>query len=201
MSEILAFLASRLEKGPLSIGQIVCTGDFVITHSDDIARTDLVISHDPEDAARIARFDEANNFRPLKTAPNLKTGWQLKLRSLTATRLAIDHFYPAALGNALAVLKGEPISTDLCDALGRQTGMYAVTKNITDAEAEAVIAKTCPPTKCLNHILWNISPGLPTPLTIAREQAIEDPLPLICSEACPLLISAARQAVKTRTAD
>ena len=198
MSAILAFLANRLEAGPLSIGQIVCTGDFVITHADDAGRTDLLTSHDPEDAAEIARFDKAQAFRPLKSAPTLKTGWQLNLRSLTATRLAIDHFYPAALGNALAVSQGIPISTDLRDALGRQTGMYAVTKKISDPEAEALIAETCQPSKCLNHILWNISPGLPTPLTISLNHALKDHIPLICTEACPLLISAARQIVKSR---
>jgi sirohydrochlorin cobaltochelatase len=162
-----------------------------------VGRTDLVTSHDPEDAAEIARCDDALAFRPLKSAPNLRTGWRLKLRSLTATRLAIDLFYPAALGNALSLSQGIPIATDLRDALGRQTGMYAVTKKISDPQAEVLIAETCHPAKCQNKILWNISPGLPTPLTINPNQALEAPLPLICTEACPLLISAARQIVKS----
>ncbi|MEX1119875.1 MAG: DR2241 family protein [Terrimicrobiaceae bacterium] len=180
------------------MGQIVCTGNFVITHSDDVGRSDLVSYHDPEEAALIARFDANHAFRPLKTAPNLKTGWQLVLNSLSSTRLAIDHFYPAALGNALALEEGIPISHDLRDVLQRQTGLYAITKQITDPEASALIADICPPTKCLNHLLWNIGPGHPTPLTIPREHAPQSPLPLLCTEACPLLIGAARSIVRHR---
>ncbi len=170
----------------------------MITHVDDVGRLDLACFDDAEEAAAIARFDAKDNFRPLKTAPNLQTGWQLNLRSLSAARLAIDHFYPAALGNALTVIDDIPISADLRDALGRQTGMYAVTKKITDPEATALIAETCQPAKCLNHILWNISPGLPTPLTIPRKEVLQEPLPLICTEACPLLVAAAREVVKSR---
>jgi len=171
-----------------------------MTHHDDMGRTELTCFDDPEEAAHIARFDAEGNFRALKTAPTLKTGWQLKLRSLSAARLAIDHFYPAALGNALALTNGIPISRDLVEALGRQTGMYAVTKKISTPEAAALIAETCQPAKCLNHILWNISAGQPTPLTIPSEQALQAPLPLICTEACPLLIGAARKVVKSRPA-
>jgi hypothetical protein len=36
-------------------------------------------------------------YWPLKTAPNLRYGWQLQLRSLDETTLALI-FYPAALG-------------------------------------------------------------------------------------------------------
>ncbi len=170
----------------------------MITHVDDAGRTDLLCHTDPEEAAGIARFDSSGNFRPLKTAPNLKTGWKLNLSSLSSARLAIDHFYPAALGNALAITNGVPISCDLRDALGRQTGMYAVTKKITDHEATDLIAEACQPAKCLNHILWNISPDLPTPLTISRKEVLRDSLPLICTEACPLLVGAAREVVKSR---
>jgi sirohydrochlorin cobaltochelatase len=170
----------------------------VITHVADEGRTDLEIFTDPEHAAEIARFDAAGEFRPLKTAPNLKPGWQLRLTSLSATRLAIDHFYPAVLGNALALERGDSIACDLREALGRQTGMYAVTKKITDDEAMALVAAACAPSICSNHILWNLSPGQPTTLTVSREIALKDPIPLLCTEACPLLVAAARKVVKSR---
>jgi len=199
VATIIEFLASRLAEGPLRIGQIVCTPDFLICHVDDAGRNDLELFTDPEAAAEIARFDAEGGFRPLKTAPNLKMGWEFRLCSLAEIRLAIDLLYPAALGNALAYAEGRLLGTDLRETLGRQTGMYAVTKKITDGEACTLVASTCDrSTKCLNHILWKISPDLPAPLTASQGAIASEKLPLLCTEACPLLIGAARDVVKSR---
>ena len=48
----------------------------------------------PEDAIEIAKHDDAGNYRPLKTAPNLRHGWRLELETLEDLRRALDYFYP-----------------------------------------------------------------------------------------------------------
>lgn len=201
MSAVLEFLASKLAVGPLQVGQVLCSADFRLRHVDDAGRDDLEVFTDPEEAASIARFDAAGEYRPLKTGPNLKQGWEFRLSSLAETRLAIDLLYPSALGNALAYDRRQLAGTNLRETLGRQTGMYAVTKKLTDEEASALVKTTCDAsTKCLNHILWNISPGLPSPLTASPAQIGAEPIPLLCTEACPLLVAAAREVVKARPA-
>jgi len=73
-----------LEAVPFCFGQILVrkTGDdFVLCHRDDEAHDDLEIFQGPEDAIEIARYDDAGNYRALKTAPNLRHGWRMELRT------------------------------------------------------------------------------------------------------------------------
>ena len=72
-------------------------------------QSQLEIFQDPHDAIRIARYDDAANYRPLKTAPNLRHGWRLTLTDLAEICLALDFLYPAAVGTALAFLREELI--------------------------------------------------------------------------------------------
>src|SRR2546425_10106999 len=72
-------------------------GSFILSHRDDADRDGLQLSRDPEDAAEMARYDDAGNYRPLKTAPNLRHGWRLELIDLTELRRALDYFYPGRL--------------------------------------------------------------------------------------------------------
>jgi sirohydrochlorin cobaltochelatase len=195
---IAAYLARKLTNGPLRVGQILVHPDFVLHHVEDERGWELERWTEPEVAADLARWNEARGFRPLKSAPDLRRGWMMELLALSEVRIALDLFYPAALGNALAFERGELQVTDLRMALGRQTGMYAVTKKITDEEADACVRTVCDGTRCLNHILWNREPGHPTPRTVGRDVPGADALPLLCTEACPLLVGAARSAVKGR---
>ncbi len=197
MSAILDWLAGRLAAGGLRVGQVVCGTDFSLRHVDDAGLEGLEVFTDPEEAVAIARFDASGAYRPLKASPDLRRGWELRLASLSDVRLALDGFYPAAPGNALALERGTLRPTDLRETLARQSGMYAVTKSISDADASEVIRLTCDDTtRCRNRILWNLSPGLPAPLTHRPEDALEDPVPLLCTEACPVLVSALREKIK-----
>src|SRR4029077_11853007 len=110
-------------------------------HVDDSELSDLADFTDPHDAIEIARYDDAGNYRPLKTAPNLRHGWQLRLKSLEEVTLALDFLYPAALGTALALTRRALTHVDLRETLARQTGMYAITKKITVDQAEATLLR------------------------------------------------------------
>src|SRR5919198_94787 len=93
-------IAKLLEGVPFFLGQILVrkTGkSFLLFHRDDEARDDLEMFQDPEDAIEIARYDDSGNYRPLKTAPNLRRGWRMQLRTFDELRRALDHFYPGRL--------------------------------------------------------------------------------------------------------
>ena len=70
------------------------SGGFVLCHRDDENVRDLEILGKPDDAIEIARYDDAGNYRPLKTAPNLRHGWRLELVDLGGLHRALDYFYP-----------------------------------------------------------------------------------------------------------
>ena len=199
--EIHDFLGGFLSNGPCLIGQIRVTPDCSMSHREDAGQTGLEIFSDPHDAIEIARYDDAEKYRPLKTAPNLRHGWRLDLKGLREAALALDFLYPAALGTALAYARGDLQPVDLRVTLARQTGIYAVVKKITDEQAESAIEVTCNHKEgCLRHILWSISPGRPSSLsrTGAQVESSANEIPLFCAEACNLLVAAGRKIVKAR---
>src|SRR4029453_3837796 len=81
-------------------GQILIrkTNDgFVLSHREDDARNDLQTCRNTEEAVEISKYDDAGNYRPLKTAPNLRHGWRLILKTLGELKRPPDYLYPARL--------------------------------------------------------------------------------------------------------
>jgi sirohydrochlorin cobaltochelatase len=204
-------LGKSVAVGLRSVGQISIEprGDegFVLAHRDDAARNDLVCNSRPEDAATIARFDDAEKYRPLKTAPNLRHGWRLVLQSRAELRVTLDLFYPGRLAAFVAGENNELTTTSLRETLARQTGMYRVAAKISEEAADALVGNFCRSDGgCLRTILWRrdrlgtvASSRLPPEKfdpsydQTGRGEAV---LPLLCQEACNLLVAEARKVVK-----
>lgn len=185
-------LADWLAAGGERIGQIVIQREadgWELRHAEDAARTDLALQEDAEAARHLANLDAAGIFRPLKTAPNLVHGWRLVLPDAAAVRRALDYFYPAMTGVWLSHLRGELMPVVLRETLGRQTGMYRVTQKLTDPQARALIDTVC--AGCLKHRLWEIATLNPQAPAFPAGS-----LPLLCHEACNLLVAKAREIVK-----
>jgi sirohydrochlorin cobaltochelatase len=191
---VSAALAAWLTAGARQIGQVAIRpheDGFTLCHIDDRGRVDLALHTLPEDARKLATFDDAGNFRPLKTAPNLRHGWRLEIREAAALRRALDLFYPAMCGVLHSAERGELIPIALRETLSRQSGMYAITRKITDAQAVETITSVCG--GCLKVRLWEI--GAVTHNRFAPGAA----LPMLCHEACNLFVAQARRVVKERT--
>ena len=195
-STLRGLLAAAVAEEYHKIGQAVFKPDaegFFLCHAEDVGREDLEIFHNPHDATALAINDDAGNYRPLKTAPNLKHGWLLRVASLADLHLALDLLYPAALANWRSFLRNEKIASPLRDTVNRQTGMYRVTGLITDEEAQGIVDSLCSP-GCLRRIQWPIPSDAEPPLIPTKEKEI----PLLCVDACSLLIAEARRVVKAR---
>src|ERR1700693_1175950 len=102
-------LTNRCRVGEISI-QRISGGGFILSHRADEGRDGLQRFQNPEEAAEIARYDYPVNYRPLKTAPNLRHGWRLELVDLTELRRAFDFFYPGRLA-MFAAWKGNRLTT------------------------------------------------------------------------------------------
>lgn len=201
-------LAEWVEGGGERIGQIaiarVATG-FELRHLEDVMATGdcagLRTFTNAESARAIANLDDAGRFRPLKTAPNLAHGWRLVLGSVEELRQALDYFYPAMLGVYLSARHGQLAPVPLRATLGRQSGMYRVTQRITDAQADAMIGRFCRSDGgCLKAILWRITEEVPItslPPEKFQPSTSSEEWPLLCHEACNLLVAEARKVVKS----
>lgn len=197
-------LDSWLAAGCDRMGQVAIRG-LELCHWEDLGRIDLKVHTDPFQAREIAKLDDAGNFRPLTTAPTLRHGWRLVLRDTRELRQALDCFYPAMLGSLLAFREGRLRGVDFRETAGRQSGMYAIVKRISDEDAEATICRTCNSAGgCLKTILWKLEDQRPvTSLPPGKFDPTADQLgqpghsiPLLCSEACNLLVAEARAQIK-----
>ena len=209
-----ALAAEKVSRvGQLEIVRLA--GGFVLFHRDDVGRIDLR-EHEIDDAFEIARFDDAGNYRPLKTAPTLRHGWKIFGRDLFQVEQVIDTIYPGRLALLRAFKSGGLTTTSLRETLNRQTGMYRVAAKISDEQIDDLVENFCRSDGgCLRTILWkrdtcNKDPSLKLPpekfdpavdqyLNAKRPQsatAATESIPLLCQEACNLLVAACRDTVK-----
>jgi sirohydrochlorin cobaltochelatase len=206
-----------LEAVPFCFGQILVrktNHDFGLCHRDDEARDDSETFRNAEDAIEIARYDDAGNYRALKTAPNLRHGWRMELRTLDALKRALDYFYPGRLAVLIAWQRRQLRTTRLRETLNRQSGMYRVAAKISDAQIDDLVANFCRSNDgCLRTILWKrdqrgmiASTKLPkqkfdpawdqTQALSSTASATPATVPLLCQEPCNLLVAACRKVVK-----
>jgi sirohydrochlorin cobaltochelatase len=204
--DTISVLLKWIGTGPRTFGQVLISRipDRVeLRHIEDAGRGDLELIADCEAARSLANFDDAGKYRPLKTAPNLRRGWRMEFQYGAEVFHALGYFYPAMAGVWHAHCDGELNPVHLRETLGRQTGMYRVTQNLTDGQAQQVIAQTCCASACMKTILWRIDSRQPiTSLPADKFSPSSDPavMPLLCHEACNILVAAARRVVKGEAA-
>lgn len=200
--DLNAQLERWLDAGLHEIGQVRIEprGDgFALRHRDEKGTHGLQVFRGSKAARDLARDDARGRFRPLKTAPNLRRGWDLRLSDVAELRQALDYFYPAALGLYRAYVEGELHPVNLRSTLERQTGMYAVARRISDEDADAMVGRCCKSEGgCLRTILWRIDNGRPvTSLPASKfEPTTARGIPLLCRELCNLMVAEARKVVK-----
>ena len=206
---LAAVLSDKSRFGQLLI-QRTDTGGFVVCHRDDEPAADLKVLREPEDAITIARHDAAGKYRPLKTAPNLRHGWRLEVVDLSELRRALDYFYPGRIAMLSAWTEHRLTTTPLRETLDRQSGMYRVAAKISDEQIDNVVGNFCRSDGgCLRTILWKRDKSGAIPSTklpprkfnSAHDQTgrSENAIPLLCQEACNLLVNECRKIVKGET--
>jgi len=216
---------------PFLVGQILVQkregGGFALSHRDDEPLEQLQTYRAAEEAIEIAKSDDAGNYRPLKTAPNLRHGWRLELANIEELGRALDYFYPGRLAVFTAWNSGCLKTTALRETLDRQSGMYRVAAKISDLQINDLVAAFCrSDSGCLRTILWKrnrhgvvASTKLPEEkFDPASDQVIAArgrrpardagashseaaTVPLLCQEACNLLVAECRKIVKGDNAD
>lgn len=198
--------------GRFLFGQVLVrktdAGGFVLSHLEDEGRNELKALGIANEADEIAKYDDAGNYRPLKTAPNLQHGWRLELATLEELKRALDYFYPGRLAILAAWKTGQLRATPLRETLDRQSGMYRVAAKISDEEIENLVADFCRSDGgCLRTILWKRDHGgamVSTKLPKEKFDLLHDQtghgecgIPLLCQEACNLLVAECRKVVKS----
>ncbi len=136
----------------------------------------------------LANFTAAGAFRPLKSAPNLRTGWRGVATSEAELESALSQLYPGAVADWFAAQRAAPPVTHYRDFTARQTGMYRITTMLADAQAAQVIRACCDARFCLKRRLWTVD-GLAPDAADAKSL-------IPCLEPCAVMLEFARKAVR-----
>jgi sirohydrochlorin cobaltochelatase len=204
-------LGHWLENGLVGIGEIAIAcradGTFDLTHRDDATRSNLTSHEGPEAVLELARFDDGGNYRALKTAPTLRHGWRLRVGTIAGLWLALDHFYPGRLAAFFVFETGGLETTPLRETLERQSGMYRIAAQIGEEQVNELVGNFCRSDGgCLRTILWHRDRRRRVPSTRLPPEKFDPAfdqtgagcpvIPLLCQEACNLLVAEARRVVQ-----
>ena len=205
---LLRFGARRL--GQLEIKMIDSSERFAICHWEDASSAEqekfggLELHVDPSAARDLSTYAEDGSYRFIKGQANLKRGWVMILEGVGDLRMALDLFYPAAVGLAVAWRSGTLEVENLRDKLLRQTGMYRIARTISDHDAQELVREVCgPANQCAKRILWQIDSNTPLDdseasryLGIPADLQEKEVIPLLCREACNHFVAECCRAVK-----
>jgi hypothetical protein len=166
-----------------------------LRHVDDADAdpADLDDHDDPLDARALAKHDDRERYRPLKTAPTLRTGWRFPDLDAADLVTAVEYFYPATVANWHRERQGDLDVSHWRDTVDRQTGIYGVVSTWDRGEGYEhvnwVAEACCDDSQCLKRREWQYDDE--TDLDVDGGDG-EFP----CREPCSLVISAARRWTK-----
>ena len=161
---------------------------YELRHVEDVGvdREHLERYDDPLEARAIAKTDDRGRYRPLKTAPSLRTGWvfaDLDGRELVET---IGTLYPATVQNWHREREGELDVSHWRETAERQTGIYGVVEELSVEQVEWIARSCCVDSQCLKRREWDEDAD--TPLEAPRGEGA-----FPCREPCSLVVAAARR--------
>jgi hypothetical protein len=173
-------------ESPWRIGQVAILPGYRLRHGDDLERKGLRSVDSLAALREIVKVDAEGNFRPLRGAPPLQTGWEMSGLDLAGLVEALDTIYPAALANWALREEGRLEVTEYRETAERQTGRFAIVKTLTETQVGELVSDVCVK-GCLKKRLWS-------PRSEFRDPPSE--IPLWCPEACNFLIGKAREKIK-----
>jgi len=187
---LVAFLAQLGSERALAQVQIRRIGEgFELRHiADSEAPAESLRQLPLAEAPGWAQTNSTGQFRPLKSAPDLRQGWRLTVANGEELAAALNHFYPGALADWFSARGADPPVTNYRDYTGRQSGMYRVTAMLTDSQAAKVLGEVCDRSRCLKRRLWTVA-GVPP-------DSPESKSLIPCLEPCAILLESARVAFR-----
>jgi hypothetical protein len=187
-----AAFAAWVDANPVGriFGQVLVRpmppGGYSLRHRDDADTEGLGLYQDPRAAREIAKLTEARDYRPLKSSPNLRRGWELRVGDARQLAIAMNYLYPAGFVHWHLYREGRLQTTDFRENAARQSGIYKRVQRLSDRGVQDAARACCEDAVCLKKTLWNVDEE--TPLAMARG---EGELP--CPEPCSVFVSFARR--------
>ena len=163
-------------------------GGFEIRHADNAATeaADLTVYENSREAREISKLTERGEYRPLKSSPNLRRGWLLRVANDKDLTTAMNYLYPAAIVHWHLEREGDLEVTSYRENAARQSGIYKRVQRLSDQGVQDAAKACCEDAVCLKKTLWDVDAD--TPLAAERGRG-EIP----CPEPCSIFVSFARR--------
>ncbi len=163
-------------------------GGYELRHVEDagVPRESLHLHDEPRLAREISKLTENGEYRPLKSAPNLRRGWAMLVPDVAALAVAMNYLYPAGVVQWHRHREGGLEITDYRQNAARQSGIYKRVQRLSDRGVQDAARACCEDAVCLKKTLWNVDAE--TPLEIDRGDG-----QIPCPEPCSVFVSFARR--------
>ena len=159
---------------------------YALRHSDDVDAANLEVYEDPRAAREIARLNEYGEHRPLKSSPNLRRGWEIRVHDGKGLAVAMNYLYPAGVAHWYLRREGRLDITNFRENAARQSGIYKRIRRLSEGGVQNAAQACCEDAVCLKKTMWDVDEK--TPLAIDRG---EGEIP--CPEPCSVFVSFARR--------
>ncbi len=161
-------------------------GGYSLRHRDDAGAVELDVHEEPREAREISKLTEWGEYRPLKSSPNLRRGWELHVKDARGLAVAMNYLYPAAQVHWYLYREGSLEVTSYRENAARQSGIYKRIQRLSDEGVQNAARACCEDVVCLKKTLWDVDEE--TPLAMDRGDG-EIP----CPEPCSVFVSFARR--------
>ena len=171
--------------GQVMVRRVLPLG-YSLRHTDDAREDGLEVSEDPRAAREIAKLTEGGEYRPLKSSPNLRRGWELRVADARSLVSAMNYLYPAGVVHWHLYREGRLPLTSFRENAARQSGIYKRVQRLSDEGVLDAARACCDEAVCLKRTLWDVDED--TALEVDRG---EGEIP--CPEPCSIFVSFARR--------
>lgn len=100
--------------------------------------------------------EASGNFRPLKSAPDLVSGWRHVAAGDDGLLRTFEIIYPGWIVEALAYKTGSVRLQSWKSFSSRQTGIYKKVATLGETEIERVVSTCCSTAFCMRRPVWHV---------------------------------------------
>jgi hypothetical protein len=162
------------------------SGGYSLRHADDADAGGLEVHEDPRAAREIAKLTESGEYRPLKSSPNLRRGWEITASDTGDLAVAMNYLYPAGIVHWYLYREGRLGITSFRENAARQSGIYKRVQRLSDEGVQNAARACCEDAVCLKRTLWDVDEEAPL-----RMDRGDGEIP--CPEPCSVFVSFARR--------
>jgi hypothetical protein len=162
------------------------SGGYALRHVDDADASGLEVHEDPRAAREIAKLTETGEYRPLKSSPNLRRGWEITVSGVDELAVAMNYLYPAGIVHWYLYREGRLEVTSFRENAARQSGIYKRVQRLSDEGVQNAARACCEDAVCLKRTLWDVDEETPLGMDPGEGE-------IPCPEPCSVFVSFARR--------